>query len=207
MVQPKYPKDALRAGTDVTVTLRAVVTPEGKTAQLIAPSESNEFVRAAIDAVRRWRFHPVILRNQPVETTYKVHVHFNSFLQSAATSVEVESPQPERSSPSEIQSEEAQGGPIYKSSDPGVVSPQAVYSPSPEFSEAARKSGESGTVILSLIVDTSGSPQDIRILCSSIPDMNEVSIETLKLWKFTPGTKDGEAVPVRIHVETTFHSY
>ena len=34
MIRPKYPKDALRNGTAGTVSVRAVVAPEGKTKEL-----------------------------------------------------------------------------------------------------------------------------------------------------------------------------
>jgi TonB family protein len=205
MVQPKYPKDALRAGTDTVVDLRAVVTPEGKTAQLTGPP--NEFGRAAINAVRKWHFYPAIVKNRPVETTFTVHVHFNSVLRQTVTSFKVESPRPEKPPSAVAQAIAGSSGRVFSRYDPGVVPPKQIYMFDPEYTEEARRAEESGSVILSFVVDADGRQRDISVACSSVPDLNQSAIDALKLWKFAPGIKNGEPVSVRMDVEMSFHSY
>ena len=65
-MQPTYPKEALRAGGDALVVLRAVVTAEGKTKDVSGPAEDSEFARAALRAVHRWHFYPISMNDQPV---------------------------------------------------------------------------------------------------------------------------------------------
>jgi TonB family protein len=205
MVQPKYPKDALRSRIDGTVELRILVTSEGQTKTPTVVRGDGEFARASLDAVRKWRFFPASLGGRATETTYKVHVHFNSLLLEAVTDFELESPRPEPSHPSEtVQTVAGSEGPIYRPSDPGVVAPRPVHTVIPEFTEQAREAKENGLVTLSLIVGTNGEPGNIKVVCSSVPNLNQQAIESVKLWRFEPGTKDGEPVPVRMAVDTTF---
>jgi TonB family protein len=50
-------------------------------------------------------------------------------------------------------------------------------------------------------------PRQVRVACSSVPDLNENAIETVKTWRFEPGTKGGKPVAVEIAVEVDFKLY
>ena len=89
----------------------------------------------------------------------------------------------------------------------GVSAPRAVDTPDPEYSEEARKAKYQGTVVLWLIVDQSGHPNNIRVSRSLGMGLDQKAIEAVKRWKFEPAMKDGKPVAVQINVEVNFHLY
>lgn len=98
------------------------------------------------------------------------------------------------------------GGGAYRVGG-GVSAPKAIYSPDPEYSEEARKARYQGTVVLWLVVDANGRPQQIRVQRALGMGLDEKAIEAVKQWKFDPARKDGQAVPVMIYVEVNFRLY
>jgi len=91
---------------------------------------------------------------------------------------------------------------------PGIVSPpRPVSMPEPEFSEDARRAKYQGTVLLWLIVDTSGQVLDVRITTPLGMGLDEKAVEAVRKWQFEPAKKNGEPVPVQIAIETDFHLY
>lgn len=98
------------------------------------------------------------------------------------------------------------GGGAYRIGG-GVSAPRAIYSPDPEYSEEARKAKYQGTVVLWLIVGTDGRPREIRVVRSVGMGLDEKALETVRTWKFEPGTKGGQAVAVQVNVEVTFRLY
>ena len=98
------------------------------------------------------------------------------------------------------------GGGAYRVGG-GVSAPKALYAPDPEYSEEARKAKYQGTVVLWLVVDAAGRPQQIRVQRPLGMGLDEKAIEAVKQWKFEPAKKDGQAVPVMINVEVNFRLY
>lgn len=76
---PRYPRDAQRRGESGTVLLRIHVSANGDPVgiDLVEGSGSRSLDRAAVDAVRRWRFDPAIRGGQPVAGTVQVPINFN----------------------------------------------------------------------------------------------------------------------------------
>jgi protein TonB len=98
------------------------------------------------------------------------------------------------------------GGGVFRIGG-GVSAPKAIYAPDPEYSEEARKAKYQGTVVLSLVVGSDGMPRDIKIARSVGLGLDEKAIETVKTWKFEPGTKDGKPVATYATIEVAFHLY
>jgi periplasmic protein TonB len=98
------------------------------------------------------------------------------------------------------------GGGVFRIGG-GVSAPKATYAPDPEYSEEARKAKYQGTVVLSLIVGADGVPRDIKVARSVGLGLDEKAIETVKTWKFEPGTKDGKPVATYATIEVAFHLY
>jgi TonB family protein len=114
---------------------------------------------------------------------------------------------------SQADAEPAHDGPENATSDgpfhtgKGVSPPKVLQQSDPEFSEAARRSKFQGTVTLSLVVDTSGTPTDIRILSPIGSGLDAQAVRAVRTWRFRPGAKDGQIVRVEIAVETDFHLF
>jgi protein TonB len=77
--------------------------------------------------------------------------------------------------------------------------------PSPAYSEQARKAKIEGSCIVSLVVDEKGNPANLRVIRGLGMGLDERAIEAVKNWKFEPALKDGKPVPSKIAVEVDFH--
>jgi periplasmic protein TonB len=75
-VQPDYPPLARGARIQGTVVLRAVISRDGTIENLQVVSGHPMLVRAAVDAVQRWRYRPYLLNGEPVEVETQVTVNF-----------------------------------------------------------------------------------------------------------------------------------
>lgn len=61
--------------------------------------------------------------------------------------------------------------------------------------------------MLSLVVDSSGAPQDVKVARALGAGLDAQAIETISKWKFQPAMKDGHPVAVTIDVEVSFRLY
>jgi periplasmic protein TonB len=66
-----------------------------------------------------------------------------------------------------------------------------------KYTPELQASGLEGTVVLELIVDEQGNARDVKVV-DGVSGLNEAAIATLKACRFTPGERNGAAVPVRI---------
>src|SRR5262249_58263812 len=77
------------------------------------------------------------------------------------------------------------GGGAYRIG--GGVSPPTVLSKvEPEYSEEARKAKWQGTVVLQLVVDDKGLPQQMRVTRSLGLGLDQKAIEAVAKWRFKP---------------------
>jgi periplasmic protein TonB len=75
-VQPDYPLLARHARVQGQVVLRAIISRDGTIENLQVLSGHPMLVRAAVDAVRQWRYRPYLLNDEPVEVETEVKVNF-----------------------------------------------------------------------------------------------------------------------------------
>jgi len=95
------------------------------------------------------------------------------------------------------------GGGAYRIGG-GVSAPSVLSKVEPEYSEEARKAKWQGTVILQLVVDEHGLPQQMKVTRSLGLGLDQKAIEAVGKWKFKPGMKDGKPVPVLATIEVNF---
>jgi len=74
--QPVYPILARLTRTSGTVRLQCVIGTDGRIANLTFVSGHPLLVKAAMDAVRQWRYRPTLLNGEPVEVVMNVDVNF-----------------------------------------------------------------------------------------------------------------------------------
>jgi TonB family protein len=55
----------------------------------------------------------------------------------------------------------------------GVTAPKLLFAPDPEFTDEARHKRVEGVTVVSLTVDASGNPQDVRVARSMAEDVNK----------------------------------
>lgn len=77
-VQPKYPQAALVIHTQGAVQIDAIIDKEGNVTNLKVLSGDAILARAALEAVRQWRYKPYYLDGQPVEIATQITVIFKA---------------------------------------------------------------------------------------------------------------------------------
>jgi TonB family protein len=95
----------------------------------------------------------------------------------------------------------------YRASESGIVMPRALKTAKPFYPREPHGNGIEGSVRLELVVDSSGSVGDIRVAKSLHPDLDEAAIGSARKWRFRPGTKSGQPVPVIVTMEVSFRPW
>jgi protein TonB len=75
-VDPVYPAIAISAGIEGTVILEAIVDEEGRVENLKVLRSNGVLDRPALEAVRQWRYSPVLLDGRPEKFILTVVVSF-----------------------------------------------------------------------------------------------------------------------------------
>ncbi|HEX5229701.1 MAG TPA: M56 family metallopeptidase [Bryobacteraceae bacterium] len=92
---------------------------------------------------------------------------------------------------------------IYKIG-PGVTPPTILYKAEPQYTDEARAAKIEGTVTLSIIVGVDQAAHDIRIVQSLDPGLDTNAIKAIMTWRFQPGIKDGQPVPVQAMIQVNY---
>jgi TonB family protein len=48
---------------------------------------------------------------------------------------------------------------------------------------------------------------DVKVIHGFDPDMDQKAVDTVRQWRFDPGTRDGKPVAVQLSVEVSFRLY
>jgi TonB family protein len=100
-----------------------------------------------------------------------------------------------------------------------VSAPQVIYQAEPEFTEEARAAKASGKVLVGLIVNEVGLPENVHAvhsdfvakdeskLASIQTGMNEKAMEAVQQYHFRPAMENGKPVPVSLNVEVNFQVF
>lgn len=75
-IEPQYPRIAIQTRTQGTVQLHAIISRDGRITSLDVISGHPFLVKAALDAVRQWRYRPTMLNGEPVEVETSITVIF-----------------------------------------------------------------------------------------------------------------------------------
>jgi TonB family protein len=97
------------------------------------------------------------------------------------------------------------GGGVYRPGS-GVTSPQLLTQVKPQYTTDAMRAKIQGKVLLEVVVMPDGRAGDIRVIRSldRTFGLDEEAIKAMRQWRFRPGTRQGQAVPVLVTVEMEF---
>ena len=84
---------------------------------------------------------------------------------------------------------------------PGVT-PPAIIRGAPSSLDST---GAIGAVVLDVVLLEDGTPKIVRILRSLTPEADENAVRYFRQWRFSPATKSGVPVKVRMSAEVRFH--
>ena len=74
---PKYPPEAKKERIQGTVTLSAIISKEGRVAQLTVASGPKLLQASSLDAVRQWIYKPFLLNGNPVDVKTSINVIYS----------------------------------------------------------------------------------------------------------------------------------
>jgi protein TonB len=87
----------------------------------------------------------------------------------------------------------------------GEVSyPVLVHRVEPDYPRAAIATRSEGVVILEAIITASGAVEEVSLLKSANPLLDEAAARAVRQWSYRPATLNGRAVRVRLTVTVTF---
>ena len=180
----EYPKDTTPPQPEATAHLVASVNDQGNVESVtVTRSATPELDALASQAISNWRFVPATQNGKPVPSKAEIDVVFTN------------------PHPAVI----VNG--IWRVGVAQVTAPRAIKAPDPEYTKAARKAKIAGTVVLWLVVNKQGLPEQIRVQKSLDPGLDQKAVDAVKRWKFDPARRDGEPVAVMINVEVNFRLY
>jgi TonB family protein len=85
-----------------------------------------------------------------------------------------------------------------------MVHPVAIKQPEPRYPKSASENRLGGTVVVALTVQIDGSVNNVQFLERAGHEMDEVTQEIVKTWKFRPAMCGNEPVAADIRVEMNF---
>jgi protein TonB len=85
-----------------------------------------------------------------------------------------------------------------------VVAPRLLKEVKGDYTDAARRAGISGDVVLELVVRRDGTVGEVRVLEGLGGGLNERAINAVRQWRFAPATRLGAPVDVIVEVAMEF---
>jgi protein TonB len=87
-----------------------------------------------------------------------------------------------------------------------VTAPKVIKETPPNYTGEALRAKVQGSVFLEAVVLADGTVGDVRVVraLDKMHGLDDVAVQTVKEWRFTPGKRDGVAVPVVVEVQMSF---
>jgi TonB family protein len=88
----------------------------------------------------------------------------------------------------------------------GVTPPVEIRRAAPQYTTAAMQARVQGSVIVECVVQTNGVCTDVHVIRSLDPThgLDQEAVKAAGQWRFRPGTRLGQPVPVLVTMEITF---
>ena len=175
-----YSDEARQRGIEGIVIVGARIEPDGRVSAVrVLRGLGAGLDQNAIVALRQWRFRPGARARTPVAMDTEIAIEFN--LRNEAVNALIANDMATRVGP-------------------GVTPPQAIR----VFRLKSRRPAHRGTVVLDVVLLEDGRPRVVRILQSLDPALDESAVHQFEQWRFSPATKNGRPIKVRINAEVRF---
>ncbi|HEX9200042.1 MAG TPA: TonB family protein [Acidobacteriaceae bacterium] len=185
---PVYPADAKAARVQGVVVLHAIISKEGTIEDVNVISGPPTLVMSAVDAVRQWKYKPYLLNGEPTEVETTINVNYTL----------ADAPDSKDQGPA------ADAGMAPRKIGGGVSAPTVIYQATPVYSEQARQAKFSGVVLVNLVVDQQGLPQNVHVLRGVGMGLDESAVAAVRQYRFSPAMEGGKPVPVMLNIEVDY---
>lgn len=212
-VAPVYPAQAKEAHVQGVVVLRVEIGKTGDVEDVKVISGHPMLAPAAVEAVKQWKYKPLLLNGEANEVETTVMVNFTLAEEPVAKGVAGDAPgglpagQPGgvNSGVIPVGSGNAGQAPVPRRArvSQGVMQGMVVSKVQPEYPADAREQHIEGEVRLKATIDKEGKVIDLQ-LDSGHPMLAPAAIEAVRQWKYRPFLLNGEAIEVETTVTVNF---
>jgi TonB family protein len=103
-------------------------------------------------------------------------------------------------------SEDTQVLRVYDRTTPGLVLPKVVKNAYPHYTAEAMRQRIRGSAAIDATVGVDGKVRDVLLVTSvdAVYGLDEEALATAGRWLFSPGTLNGQPVPVRVRIDLAF---
>ncbi len=88
--------------------------------------------------------------------------------------------------------------------DPGVTPPRKIAGEFARYPEVARKRKVSGVVTVSMVISEAGIPEELQVVESAGPLLDQVVLDAVSRWRFEPASRGGRPVRLRYRARQHF---
>jgi len=183
VVKVVYPEEARKQGVEGTVIVEARTDKEGNVADVQVLRGIDPYLnKAAIDAVRQWKYEPMYIKGKPYGVVFTTTVRF------------------------ELKDKDKEIGDFAK----GAIElgedekPKLLEKVDPVYPEELRKAGIQGVVTLRVRTDEQGCVAKVRVLSSESSLLNKPAIDAVRQWKYEVFYSEEKPKPVTFTVKVTF---
>ena len=204
-VNPVYPPAAKKAGIQGIVVLRATIATDGSVSNLEVLSGDPQLVKAALDAVQKWRYpsgDKALTTDVTINFTLADGGGLNGGVSGGVSGGVTGGV---RGGVAGGVSGGVTGG-VYTVGN-GVSAPDPIYKPDPPYTKEAKAAKIEGTVVLQIIIGVDGAVTNVKVVKEFDKGLTENAVDTVKTWKFKPAMKDGKPVPCKVSVEVGFRLF
>jgi TonB family protein len=179
---PVYPEAAKKAGIQGVVSVNVTVDEQGNVSQAESWVGEQVLAQAAIQAVKKWKYRPVLIEDEPFAFSGEMVFTFQ-LGKRALVSEEGKSPLRRVACTME-----------------GAL----VYRVDPEYPRAARTAHVAGDVVLDVLINKQGRVEEVKAT-SGHPLLIQSAIDAVRQWRYQPQMVGHEAVAVQGRVVVKFH--
>jgi TonB family protein len=151
------------------------------------------FAKAALDAIRLWKFDPARLNGRPVGVTKKIDFSFerHGFVYTSLDLSDYTERVIERDIPAPAS---------YRAYDLGELDrqPNPVHVVSPRYPNRLAASGVGGVVTVTYYIDEQGHVRLPTVQGGADRELTEQAVFALSQWQFEPPTRGGKAVLAKV---------
>ena len=183
-VSPVYPETARQSRVEGVVILEAKTDDQGNVVDARVLRSVKGLDQAALDAVRQWKYEPMVIDGKPRKVVFTVTVRFVL----------------DQGKLGKFTKEFARDAVLVANE---IKPPKIVKEVFPVYPEAARSAGVQGEVILGVRTDEQGRVVDTMVL-KSVPLLDQAAIDAVRQWVYEPFLKDGKPTAAVFSVTVNF---
>jgi TonB family protein len=196
--KPPYPDEAREQKLQGQVVVRAFVSETGDVENVEEVSGDSILAKAAMDAVKKWKFKPFIKNGKPTKVSTKLSFNF-AFSQSVRDANEPKAADTTDAAAASTGTE----APKRVRVSAGVTSGLAVHKIAPIYPPEARREGIQGQVLLRARISKEGKIADLKLI-SGPPQLVQAAIDAVQQWRYKPYLLLGEPVEMDTEIAVNF---